>query len=48
MEVHRTPDQKAFVRQAVERGRLHHEEDAAQEALSSWEERERTPTEEKP
>jgi Arc/MetJ-type ribon-helix-helix transcriptional regulator len=42
MEVHLSPDQKAFVRQAIESGRLHREEDAIQEALSLWEERERT------
>lgn len=42
MEVQLTPDQKAFVRQAIESGRLHREEDALQEALSLWEERERT------
>jgi Arc/MetJ-type ribon-helix-helix transcriptional regulator len=36
------PDQRAFVRQAIESGRLHREEDALQEALSLWEERERT------
>jgi Arc/MetJ-type ribon-helix-helix transcriptional regulator len=42
MEVQLTPDQKAFVRQAIESGRLHREEDALQEALSMWEERERT------
>src|SRR5882724_3332108 len=42
MEVNLTPDQKAFVRQAIESGRLHREEDAVQEALSLWEERERT------
>ncbi len=42
MEVQLTPDQKAFVRQAIESGRLHREEDAVQEALSLWEERERT------
>jgi putative addiction module CopG family antidote len=42
MEVHLTPDQKAFVRQAIESGRLHREEDAIREALSLWEERERT------
>lgn len=41
MEVHLTPDQKAFVRQAIESGRLHREEEAVQEALSLWEERER-------
>ena len=42
MEVHLTADQKAFVRQAIESGRLRREEDAVQEALSLWEERERT------
>ena len=42
MEVHLTPDQKAFVRQAIESGRLLREEDAVKEALSLWEERERT------
>lgn len=41
MEVHLTPDQKAFIRQAIENGRLHNEQDAAQEAFSLWEERER-------
>jgi putative addiction module CopG family antidote len=42
MEVDLTPDQKAFVRRAIESGRFRHEEDAAKEALSLWEERERT------
>ncbi len=42
MEVQLTPDQKAFVRQAIESGRLQREEDAVKEALSLWEERERT------
>jgi Arc/MetJ-type ribon-helix-helix transcriptional regulator len=41
MEVNLTPDQKAFVRQVIESGRLHREQDAVQEALSLWEERER-------
>jgi len=41
MEVHLTPDQKASVRQAIESGRLHREEDAVREAMSLWEERER-------
>jgi putative addiction module CopG family antidote len=36
-----TPDQEAFVRQAVESGRLHDEQEALQEALALWEERER-------
>jgi Arc/MetJ-type ribon-helix-helix transcriptional regulator len=42
MEVQFTPDQKAFIRQALESGRLRREEDALKEALSLWEERERT------
>src|ERR1700747_1196255 len=42
MEVDLTPDQKAFVRQAIESGRFLREEDAVKEALSLWEERERT------
>jgi len=42
MEVQFTPDQEAFARQAVESGRLRREEDALREALSLWEEPERT------
>jgi Arc/MetJ-type ribon-helix-helix transcriptional regulator len=42
MEVHLTDDQKAFIRQAMERGRYRREEDAVEEALSMWEQRERT------
>jgi Arc/MetJ-type ribon-helix-helix transcriptional regulator len=42
MEVQLTDDQKAFVRQAIESGRYSREEDALQEALSLWEELERT------
>ena len=41
MNVHLTPDQKAFARRAIESGRLHSEEDAVEEALALWEERER-------
>lgn len=41
MEVSLTPDQKAFVRQAIDSGRLHDEQEAVQEALALWEERER-------
>jgi Arc/MetJ-type ribon-helix-helix transcriptional regulator len=41
MEVQLTLDQKAFVRQAIESGRLRDEEAAVKEALSLWEERER-------
>jgi Arc/MetJ-type ribon-helix-helix transcriptional regulator len=42
MEVQLTPDQQAFVRQAIESGRIHREEEALKEALALWEERERT------
>jgi putative addiction module CopG family antidote len=41
MEVQLTPDQEAFIRQAIEAGRLHRREDAVREAMSLWEERER-------
>jgi Arc/MetJ-type ribon-helix-helix transcriptional regulator len=41
MEVHLTPDQEAFIRRAIETGRLHRKEEALQEAMSLWEERER-------
>lgn len=41
MHVHLTPDQTAFARRAIETGRLHSEEDAVQETLALWEERER-------
>jgi putative addiction module CopG family antidote len=41
MEVSLTPDQEAFIRQAIDSGRFHREEDAVREALSLWEERER-------
>ena len=41
MQIDLTPDQKAFVRRAVETGRLRSEQDAVQEALALWEERER-------
>lgn len=41
MEVRLTRDQEAFVRQATEAGRFHRGEDAIEEALSLWEERER-------
>lgn len=41
MEVEFTIDQKAFIRRAIENGRLHNEKDAVQEALALWEERER-------
>lgn len=42
MDVHVTPDQEAFIRQAIENGRFHRAEDAVEEALLLWEHRERT------
>ena len=42
MEVRLSADQKAFIRHAIESGRLHREEDAVKEALCLWAERERT------
>lgn len=42
MEVRLTEDQKAFIQQAIDTGRYTREEDAVEEALSLWEERERT------
>jgi putative addiction module CopG family antidote len=41
MEVTLTPDQEAFVRDAIASGRLHRPEEAVRQALSMWEERER-------
>jgi putative addiction module CopG family antidote len=41
MDVRLSPDQEAFVRQAIEAGRFREPEDAVREALSLWEERER-------
>jgi len=41
MKVELTSDQMAFVRQAIQSGRLHCEEEAVHEALALWEERER-------
>lgn len=42
MEVQLTADQKAFIRMAIQSGRMQREEDAIEEALAMWEERERT------
>lgn len=36
-----TPDQEALIRQAIKAGRFEREEDAAQEAVSLWADRER-------
>jgi Arc/MetJ-type ribon-helix-helix transcriptional regulator len=41
MEIQLTADQIAFARQAVDTGRLHREEDAVEEAMALWENRER-------
>ena len=41
MEVQLTSDQRAFALHAIATGRLHSEEDAVEEALALWEERER-------
>ncbi|HEY3884104.1 MAG TPA: hypothetical protein VGL62_02760 [Vicinamibacterales bacterium] len=41
MNVELTPDQRAFVQKAIETGPFRREEDAVQEALALWEERER-------
>jgi putative addiction module CopG family antidote len=41
MNVELTPDQRAFVQRAIESGRFTREEDAVQEAMALWEERER-------
>jgi putative addiction module CopG family antidote len=45
MNVNISPDQKAFIREAIESGRFRSEEDALQEALALWEERERARSE---
>jgi hypothetical protein len=41
MDVHLIPDQEAFVRQAIASRRLQRAEEAAYQALSLWEKRER-------
>jgi len=41
VEVQLTPDQQAFIRDAIDSGRIEREEDAVREALALWEERER-------
>jgi putative addiction module CopG family antidote len=41
MNVDLTPDQRALVKRAIESGRFTDEEQAVQEALALWEERER-------
>lgn len=41
MNVDLTPDQRAFAQRAIDSGRFAREEDAVEEALALWEERER-------
>jgi Arc/MetJ-type ribon-helix-helix transcriptional regulator len=41
MDIQLTPDQQAFLRDAIASGRLSREEDAVREALALWEQRER-------
>lgn len=41
MEVNLTPDQRAFIQRAIDSGRFEREEDAIEEAIRLWEERER-------
>jgi len=41
MNVELTPDERAFVQRAIESGRFSREEEAIEEALALWEERER-------
>ena len=41
MNIKLTPDQRDFVQKAIDSGRISREEEAIQEALAVWEERER-------
>jgi Arc/MetJ-type ribon-helix-helix transcriptional regulator len=41
MEIHPTPDQEAFIRQAVDDGRIARPEEAVTQAMALWEEHER-------
>lgn len=41
MELRLNPDQEAFIREGIESGRLRNPEDAFEQAMSLWEERER-------
>ncbi len=45
MEIQFTADQKAFIRQAIETGRIHREEEVVEQALALWEARERARSE---
>ena len=41
MNIDLTPDQRAFVQQAIESGRFSREEEAVRKAMALWEKRER-------
>lgn len=41
MEINPTPDQASLIQQAIEAGRIHRPEDAAEQAMALWEEHER-------
>ncbi len=41
MELHLSADQQAFIRKGIESGRLQSHEDAFEQAMALWEERER-------
>jgi hypothetical protein len=41
MDLHLSADQQAFIREALESGRLQRPEEAFEQAMSLWEERER-------
>lgn len=41
MNIHLTPDQRTFISEGIAAGRFRTEDDAIQEALALWEERER-------
>ncbi len=41
MNIQLTDDQRAFIQRAIASGRFHTEEEAVQEAMALWEERER-------
>jgi Arc/MetJ-type ribon-helix-helix transcriptional regulator len=41
MELHLSAEQQAFIREGIESGRLEKPEDAFEQAMSLWEERER-------
>jgi Arc/MetJ-type ribon-helix-helix transcriptional regulator len=42
MEIHLTPEQEAFIREAIANGRVQRPEEAVEQAMQLWVERERT------